>query len=169
MGSSVFDLNGLKERIRTILSDANTTTATYPLSANMDSSVKLIGKYNPDMVFTQVSQFPSIHIYPDSKTLDLATIARDQLNANRQGVLKMNIMGACSHFNIDNLNEDKGQKNVEFLMENIELNLRAEPTFQGFTGVRWHFPSDVQYGVAAFEEDTYFRVGILTLDINLFY
>ena len=167
--SSVFDLNGCKERIRSIFSDANTTTATYPLSASMDSTVAFISKFNPDMVFSQPTKFPSIHIYTESKTSIPATIATNQLQAKRTGILKMNIMGVCQHFNIDNLNEDKGQKNVELLMENIELNLRAKPDLDNFTGVRWQQPTDIQYGVAAFEEDAYFRVGIMSLDINLFY
>lgn len=167
--SAVFNLNGLKDRIKTILSDANTTTAAYPLSLNMDNPITFISKFNPDMVFTQQTKFPSVHIYPENKSMDFATIAKDQLTAKRKGLVKMNVMGICQNFNIDNVDEDKGQKNVEFLMENIELIFRSSPKLGGFTGVSWQLPNDTQYGVAAFEEDAYFRVGIMTLDINIFY
>jgi len=167
--SAVFDLNGCKERIRSILSSANTTTATYPLSDNMDTNVAFISKFNPDMVFNQVTQYPSVHIYSERKSIDQTDISLNQLNARRNGVLELNILGICAEYNIENNNEDKGQKNCEILMENIELNLRANPNLQSFSGVRWQRPRDVQYGIAAFQEDAYFRTGVMTIDINIFY
>ncbi len=54
-------------------------------------------------------------------------------------------------------------------MENIELVLRDKSNLNSFTGVQYVVPSDVNYASFAFEEDAYFRVGLLTLNVNTFY
>jgi len=167
--SGIFDLNGCKTRLKSIFDTENTTTATYPLSNNMDNNVQLVSKCNPDLVFTQHTKFPSLHIYPESKTVNTDTIGKNMIDTSRKGLVRMNIMGVCQFYNIENNFDDKGQKNVEILMENTELILRNNPDLQNFAGVRWVIPSDTQYGIAAFEEDAYFRVGVMSLDINIFY
>ena len=54
-------------------------------------------------------------------------------------------------------------------MENIEQILRDYPTLRNLTDVRWQMPTGVQYGLAGFDEEVYFRVGVLELEINILY
>lgn len=164
-----FDLNGLKDKLQSVLQTANTTTASTDLSDGLDSRVRFISKKNPDMVFTQATHHPSIHIYPDNKDITSVDIVKDQTSARRGGVYNMNIMGIYQDFNTENNDEDKAMKNLIAMMENVEQIYREDPTLGGTTGVRYQQPTGVQYGLAGYDEEAYFRVGVLSLQVKIFY
>ncbi|NNG10219.1 MAG: hypothetical protein HKM92_08595 [Arenibacter sp.] len=172
---STFNLNGLKTQIQTILENNNTTTAATTtataLSGNLNKKVQFISKFNPDLVFTQVSKFPSLHIFLDNKEISQDGIAVNQQNARRNGLVRVNIMGVYQSYNNTSLDEDRGQENLEQLMENTEDILRSYPNLDNFAGVQWNMPNNTQYGISQspLDEGVYFRVSILEVDVKVKY
>jgi len=166
---ATFSLNALKERIQTILETANTTTASNDLSSGMDSRIVRISKMNPDKVFAQATKHPSLHIYPENVTMESQGIAKTQATAKRRTEFNINIAGIYQSFALEDIEEDKAQKNLEIMMSNLESVLRDSPTLTDYTGVLYQIPTGIQYGIGGLDEDCYFRIGVLSLKVVTLY
>jgi hypothetical protein len=63
--------------------------------------------------------------------------------------------------------EDPADKDIHYLMENIELTLRSYDTLNG--NCRWQFSESVQYYDQDIDETGHMRAGILGLKVKVDY
>lgn len=164
------DLVGIKEQIQTVLQAANTTTSTpIDLSANLSGSkrVRQILKIHPEMIRPQASFFPMVTCYVTEKAVTGADIAKDQLGSQRRAKVSVNIVGSLWNDNFQNIEEDPADEDIGYLMENIELALRANHSLNGV--VNWQVATGCKYYNTNLDEQTHLRSGILTLECDIFY
>ncbi len=164
------NLNGIKTQVQTILLAANTTTASpIDLSANIADSIRVreVLKIHPEMIVPQASMFPLVTCYISDKIRKTDDIAGSSLNAKRRSTVSVHIVGSVWNDNFKADDEDPADEDINYLMENIELALRANPTFNGT--VNWHKPQSCNYFTTILDEQTHLRSGILKLDCEIFY
>jgi len=164
------DINGIKEQIQVILTAANTTTASpIDLSSGLANSVRVnqILKVHPEMIMPQASFFPLVTCFITEKPIKRMDISVDQLNAKRRATVSVNVVGSVWNSNISVVDEDPADEDINYLMENIELALRANPTLNG--KVTWHQATGCEYFASVIDEQTHLRSGILKLDCEVFY
>lgn len=164
------DLNGILDRIQTLLTEANTTTAS-PINLSADllngKVVKQILKVNPEMIIPQASIFPLVTSYIPAKDIIGQDIAKDQLSAKRRSTLNVNVVGTIWNNNIRDFKEDPADTDIHYLMENIELVLRSDPSLNNL--VKWQKPVSCKYYTSLLDEQTHLRSGLLSLECELFY
>lgn len=164
------DLNDILERIQTVLESANTTTATpIDLSSGMTTRVKRVLKVNPNTIKQQASLFPLVTAYITAKEIESEDIAARQMNAKREGNVKLDIVGIVWNDNFSSIDEDPADKEIHLLMENIELALRSYIPSSFGSSIKWSIPESVEYYDRMLDERTHLRAGILKLNAKLFY
>jgi hypothetical protein len=164
------DLNGIKSAIQSILTAANTTTASpIDLSKDLADSVRVreILKIHPEMIVPQASFFPLVTSYIADKTNKRDDIASSQLNAKRRATITVDIVGSVWNNNFKADDEDPADEDINHLMENIELILRSNHTLNNT--VNWTKPQGCRYYTTILDEQTHLRSGILRLDCEIFY
>lgn len=170
--SGTLDINSIKENIQTILEEANTTTASpVDLSANLSNSerIRTIGKFNPDKIPREVSAYPMVTVWIDGKSLEHATIARNQKTGKRKCEVDVKVMGMVFNPNWTDDSVDPADEDINYLMENIELTLRAFPALGG-NGVLTSFPDRITYYRDYLSsEDTHVRAGVIDLRVTAYY
>lgn len=167
--ASTINIPQLKEQIRFVLDENNTTTSTVlNLSAGMSKPVKKVMTLNPEVLRPGADVYPALCIYTDSKDVTPSNIARDQLGTRRQAKVLFNIAGMVWNQNFQsNIYDDPADNDLEKLMENTEKILRHYHTLGG--EAKWQFPLDVSYHSAAFDENAHFRIAFMSLECTVFY
>mgnify|MGYP000940302733 CR=1 FL=1 len=164
------DLNGIKEAIQNILTDANTTTASpIDLSYGLAGSkrVQQILKTHPAMIRPQASFFPLVTCFINEKTSSSETIKGGQLLNQRRATIEVSVLGSIWNSNIASVDEDPADEDISQLMENIELILRSDATLRG--KVNWQRPSGCKYYTELLNQQTHLRSGVLTFNCEVFY
>lgn len=162
------DLNGIKTQLSTIFTSANTTTGSpIDLSAGMTQRVSKILKVNPNMIPPQISFYPFVTCYVVSKTMEQKSMSVDQLQAKKMATITVEVVGGILNENFVTDTEDPADEDINYLMENIELTLRAYPTLN--SKVIWQIAKDVTYFSSPLDERTHLRAGIITLEGKVFY
>jgi len=162
------DLNGLKTAIKSILDTANTTTGSpIDLSKSLNNRIQQVLKVHPGRISIQASFYPYITMFIDDKSIELTTIAVNQVKARRTADVEINIVGAVSENIITNVNADDADEEIEVLMENIEEIMRSNDTVNGT--VKWAKPGRVNYHGAAFDEESIIRAATMTFNATVEY
>jgi hypothetical protein len=164
------DLNGIKTAIRNTLLAANTTTASpIDLSSGLSNSkrVRNILKVNPEMIIPQASMFPLVTCYIDGKPIKSMDIAKTQLDSKRRATINVNVVGTIWNNNFTSITEDPADEDINYLMENIELALRADYNLGG--SVNWQIASECKYYTSVLDEQTHLRSGVLSINCEVFY
>ncbi len=162
------DTNTIKETIRWVLNEANTTTgAPIDLSNNLSRQVQSILKINPEKIMPQASLFPCITIFLDSKSMEQKTIASNQVYGKRLAKLVFKIVGMTWNDRMLTYKEDPSDNDLEYLMENVELILRSYADLN--KNCNWQFPTGVTYHSSGIDEQTHFRVGVIDLEVTILY
>lgn len=166
------DLNGIKEAIQNILLAANTTTATpIDLSSGLANNKRVVKilKTHPEMIRPQASFFPLVTCYIPGKEIKTETIAGSQLNNQRQATIEVSVLGSVWNNNMSSVDEDPADEDIQTLMENIELALRAATGTNLNAKISWQKPSSCKYYTTILGQQTHLRSGILTLECKIWY
>lgn len=99
--------------------------------------------------------------------MPLDDIAKDQLSAKRKADISIDVVGAVFNQNVLDVTKDPADEDINYLMENIELVLRSDPTLSG--AVLYQRPTACQYYSTIIGSNVHLRVGILKLEATLFY
>lgn len=162
------DTNAIKELIRYVIDVSNTTTgAPIDLSNNMSTRVNSVLKLNPEKIMPQASLFPAVTVFLDSKKIEMKTIAASQVHGKRRADLTFKIVGLTWNDRTQDYRVDPSDNDLEYLMENVELILRSYANLSG--NCLWQFPTGVSYHSGGYDEQTHFRVGILDLQVTVYY
>lgn len=161
------DINNLKTQLKSIFDTANTTTADYDLSNNMNVRVKNVLTVNPIKLPVQPSFFPYVTIYPGSKGIELATIAKNQLQAKRFAELTINVVGVVMDQIISSPLNDDPDDELENLMENVEELLRRNHTING--AAKWTLPDSTEYHAFPVGEESAMRAGLFQFTAKIDY
>lgn len=169
--ASTAPINQIKEQIRYVLAENNTSTGapTLDLSSNMARRVQSVLKLHPERIPLLDNAIPAVTIHTESKSpINPQTVNVSGLNAKRRAEVNFQIIGMVYAPNyIADPTEDPADDEIEYLMENIERVLRAYDSL-GDT-VNWNFPSGVTYHSVSWDEETHFRAGILDLKCTILY
>jgi hypothetical protein len=151
-----------------MLDSANTTTASpIDLSSDLTSRVKRVMSVHPEMIVPQASFYPFVTCYILDKPIERDDIAKDQLSAKRQAKIDIEVVGAVFNQNVTSVDKDPADTDINYLMENVELVLRSDPSLGGL--VKWQRPQDIKYYTTMFDAQTHIRAGILRLQASVFY
>lgn len=164
------DLNGIKDALMALFAAANTTTASpIDLSSGLSSRVKKVSSVHPEMIPFQASHWPYVTCYIDSKTINLerTDIAKDQLSNKRAANVNIMVVGGIWNQNLKDQAIDPADKDINYLMENVELVLRSSPNLGG--AVKWQMPEAIEYYSGKINETVHLRGGILKLSASIFY
>lgn len=163
------NIPNIKEQIRFILDDNNTTTSSVlDLSSGLSKRVLQVAKINPENLPIQSTKFPAVTVHTSKKTIESRTIAKNQVDGKRRSVLTFTVTGMVWNQNFQsNIFNDPADQDLEALMENIERILRSYHDLN--SNVTWQVASDVTYHNAAFDEQTHFRVGFLDIEATVYY
>ncbi len=162
------DLNNIKTQIKSVFDTANTVGALpIDLSANLSTRVQKVLTVHPDMIPLQASFWPFVTCYIDSKEINSDDISVNQQQSKRRARLKIVIVGGFYNENFVTDTKDPADEDINLLMENIELVLRGSHDLNA--SVKWQKPTDVQYYISPLNQKTHVRLGLLTLDAQVFY
>lgn len=167
--SGSVDINAIKETIRYVLDTANAVGGDpIDLSDNLARRVKAVMKVNPEKLRPTANLFPVVTTFLASKSIVPKDIAVNQVNGRRKAVLDFKIVGMMWNDTIQNYKSaDPADDDLEYLMENIEVVIRHYATLNNLCN--WQFPSAVTYHSSGYDEQTHMRIGILDLQITVFY
>ena len=168
---SIPDIPGIKGNLKTIFDTANTTTASTDLSNGLAGNKRVLKvlTINPELIPIQPSFFPAMTIWLDRKEIDLQDMAINQAKAQRKATLNLKVAAIVWNNNMQDLTEDDAQDDCEILMENAERIIRDNDTLNNASQVRWNSPDLVTYHTAIFSEEAHLRIGVMDLDVILFY
>lgn len=161
------DLNNLKTQLKGIFDTANTTTALRDLSQSMETRVAKVLRVNPHRIPVQSDWFPFVTTYIQHKPIEMVEIAADQLTAKRKAEVAIKVVGCVWNSEFTTADVDPADNDCEYLMENIEQVLRANPTLAGLAD--WSYPTDVTYENVKLEEGVHVRAGMLNLVATIYY
>lgn len=162
------DLNGIKDRIKAVFDAANTTTASpIDLSSDLVKRVQRVMTIHPEMIPVQASFYPFVTCYISDKQWNSEDIAGDQLNSKRRATVSIEVVGAVYNQNMISVDKDPADKDINYLMENVELALRSDPKFNGL--VSWQKPQAIRYYTSKLDTQTHIRAGILSIQASVFY
>jgi hypothetical protein len=122
---------------------------------------------HPEMLTQQASFYPLVTCYITEKTINSSDFAKDQLSAQRRSTVSIEVVGAVFNQNFISVDEDPADEDINYLMENVELVLRSDPSLNNL--VKWQRPSSVRYYITALDEQTHLRAGILQIEAETFY
>ena len=158
----------IKSAFQSIMSAANTTTADYDLSTGMRAApgrpVQKVLTVNPDVIPVQASMFPFVTIFNGSKSVELATMAGDQVRGKRMADLRFHVLGAVWCGQTTRTTDDRSEEQVGYLMENVEEVLRRNFKLNGT--VLWSKPESIGYYTSILknqEQDAQLRFGAMSL------
>lgn len=161
-------MNAIKTNIKTLLDNQNTALGSpVDLSLGMTRRVQKILKINLERLPIQASFYPAVTIFFDQKNMSQDTIAKTQAIGKRRADVAVKVAGVVYNANLTSNLEDPADEDLEKLMENVEEILRSDPTLVG--SATWSQPSDVTYHSGPGGEEAHVRVGILTLNLTVFY
>jgi hypothetical protein len=162
------DINNIKETIRYVLNAANVSGGSpIDLSNNMTARVKAIMKVNPEKIKLDVNIYPVVTIFTSKKDIQMKTIAVNEVTGKRRADLTFSIVGIVWNDTTADYREDSADEDVENLMENIEVVLRHYADLNGVVG--WQFPTGVTYHTLAYDEMSHMRVGLMDLQVTVYY
>ena len=162
------DLNGILDFIKTTLDAANTTTGSpIDLSESVTSRVKKVLTVNPKRIPMQASYFPAVTCWISDKESGRDDIAKDQLITKRQSEIIINIAGMVFNQNMSTNDKDPSDRDINYLMENIELILRSIPNIN--SKVSHSSYSGTKYYSSGLNAQTHLSAGIITLTGKVFY
>jgi hypothetical protein len=158
----------LKENIRYVLNQANTTTASpCDLSGSMSRRVQTIMTLNPEKIRPQASLFPLVTVFCTGKKIEQKSIAANQQYGKRRAEITFSIVGIVWNDRTTDYRADAADNDLEYLMENLELILRSHGDLT--QQCNWQFPNGVTYHSAGYDENSHFRIGVLDLQASVFY
>lgn len=162
-------MNGLLTELKSAFDTANTTTASpIDLSANMTQRVKHVQTVNPAKLTPQAEVLPFVTCFITAKTMSEATIAKGQANGKRKAVVDIDIVGTVWNDTFNTAHDDPADKDIHYLMENIELILRSNENLN--SKALFHSPSGCRYyDEPTLEEEAHLRSGILSLKVTCYY
>lgn len=163
------DINGILDSIETILTAANTTTASpVDLSANCTNRVsKVMARINPDIIPPQASFFPFVTCFAERKTIELKGIVKNQASAKRMSELEILVACGMINANITDATDDPSLKDLYYLTENVEEILRSNDTLTN--EVDWQMPTEVQYGNILISDEEHIRLGLIRYTAKIYY
>ena len=162
-------INELKEQIRYVLTQNNTTTGyeVIDLSANLSTRVQKVAKVNPEKLMMRGNELPAVTVFTSRKSAEPQTISKNMANGKRKATVTLTVAGLVwVPYTTNNL-EDPADDDIENLMENVERILRSYDSLSG--NANWHFPTGVTYHSASFDEQTHLRVALMDLEVTTFY
>lgn len=166
--ASRVDLEGILTNIKTILTAANTTTGSpIDLSANLSRRVSTLQTVNPQKLQPEASVFPLVTCYVTSKKMEDKSIATSQASLKRKAEVEIDVVGAIWNDTFNTAHDDPADKDIHYLMENIELILRSNENLSG--AVTWQLAQRCDYYDVRVSEDSHLRSGILGLKATVFY
>ena len=166
--ATTLDLNGIKTELKSIFDAANTTTSSpIDLSQGLTKRVQKVLTLNPEMIRPQASFYNFVTCYIKDKTVEMDQIAVNQLNIKRESTVTIDVMGAVFNMNMQSVTDDPADTDINYLMENIEMVLRTNPTLNG--KVKWQKPEAIRYFASSINQQNNVRVGILTLEAKAYY
>ena len=161
------DLNAIKEKVQTILEDANTTTASTDLSGGLaNKRVLKVYKVHPKLRNLQADLYNACTVWITNKDMSQITIAGTQSRGQRKSVITINIAGMIFNPNITAADIDPADEDINNLMENIEQIIRDDQTLGGL--VKFSQPSETKYYNDQLEEVN-LRTGIMKLNATIFH
>ncbi len=161
-------INTIKETIRYVLETANTTTGLpIDLSSNLTQRVKTVLKVNPEKLRPDAPLFPCVTTFLSQKKIEAKTISKDQVVGARKAVLSFKVVGMMWNQNMTTYKEDPADNDLEYLMENVEVVLRHYATLNNLCN--WQIPHAVTYHSSGYDEQTHMRVGIIDLEVMIYY
>lgn len=161
-------LNTIKDNLKSLFNTANTTTASpIDLSSDLTRRVQKVLSVHPAMIPIQASHYPYVTSYIAEKPIEADQIAKDQLNPKRKSRIAIDIVGGIWNQNITDLTKDNADTDINYLMENIELVLRSDPTLS--TAVSWQIPKNCSYYSNMVDSNSHIRIGILRIEAMIFY
>lgn len=161
-------LNTIKDNLKTLFNNANTTTASpIDLSSNLTRRVQKVLSVHPEFIPIQASHYPCVTCYIADKSLPSDDIAKDQLNAKRRADISIDIVGAVFNQNVLDVTKDPADEDINYLMENVELVLRSDPNLSN--AVLYQRPTACQYYSTIIGSTVHLRIGILKVQASLFY
>ncbi len=166
--ANTVDIGNIKETIRYVINEANTTTGSpIDLSGNLSVRVKQIMKVNPEKIRIDANQLPCVTVFANKKTVKLQDITVNQVAGKRRADLILTIVGMFWNDSTLDYKEDSADEDLELLMENVERVLRHYTSLNNI--VNWQFPTDITYHTVSYDEQTHLRVGVMDLQVSLFY
>ena len=166
--AAVLDINGIKTELKSIFDTANVVAASpVDLSNGLTQRVKKVLTLNPEMIRPQASFYNFVTCYILDKNIESEQIATNQLRVNRGADVTIQVMGVVFNQNMASATDDPADTDINYLMENIELILRANPTINN--KVKWQRPNDVKYFSSNINQQNNVRGGILTLTARAYY
>jgi len=169
MATNTIDIPAIREQIKSILDLNNTTgSALIDLSQNMSKRVQKVAKINPQNFPLQANLYPAVTIHTTAKPIEPKTIAANQINGKRLAKLNFQITGHVWNQNfLGDIFDDPAENDLEYLMENIEGVLRNYPDLSGVAN--WQIPNNVTYHTASFDEQTHLRIGLMDIELTIYY
>jgi len=162
------DLNGILDQIKTTFDAANTTTASpIDLSQDLTQRVNRVMTVHPELIPIQASFYPCVTSFILQKDHIADDIAGTQLSSKRQCEIIVNVVGAVANFNVTSNDQDPADRDINNLMENVELALRSIPNIG--SKVQWNKYSGTKYYTSKINSQTHIRAGIITLSGKVFY
>ena len=166
--SGAINISDIKETIRYVINEANTTTGTpIDLSGSLSTRVKSVLKLNPEAIQLDANIFPYVTVFLSKKDIENKTIARDQATGKRQARLTFTIVGCVWNDLTADYRVDPADEDIEKLMENIEVILRHYSSLNN--NCNWQFPTGVTYHTSPVAERSHVRVGIMDLQVTVYY
>ncbi len=162
------DLNNIKETIRYVLEAANVAGGEpIDLSANLSRRIKTILKVNPEKLRPNANLFPCVTVFVNRKSIEAKTISKNQVIGKRRADVFLSIVGLIWNDTTATYKEDPADNDLENLMENIEQVLRAYADLNNICN--WQIPKDVTYHTSGYDEQTHVRIGIMDLQVTVYY
>ena len=166
--ATVVGLNTIKANIKTLLNAANTIGASpVDLSNSMTSRVKKVLAVHPASIPIQASHYPYVSCYIAGKPITSDDIAKDQLSTKRKSKVQIDIVGGVFNQNVTDITKDPADEDISYLMENIELILRSDPTLSN--SVLYQKPIECSYYSNLVGSNAHLRLGILRIEALVFY
>lgn len=166
--ASRIDLNGMLTTLKSIFDAANTTTGSpIDLSQDMQTRVAYVQTINPQKIQPEANIFPLVTCYIRRKGMEDKTIGKSQASIKRRATVEIDVIGAVWNDKFNTALDDPADKDIHYLMENVELILRSNETLQ--SGVTWQIADAVDYYDIRLSEESHLRSGILSLKAIVFY
>lgn len=164
---SVVDLGNIKDQIKVLLDERNTTTSNIDLSANMNKRVQKVLTVNPARIPIQASWYPYVTSYVEAKDIVEDQITDNQQTSKRLGTVEVKVVGATWHSIISNIGDDPADDDLELLMANIETILAND--YELNSSVTWAIPTGVTFHNLSLDEGVHVRAGILSFNCMVVY
>lgn len=161
------DIPAIEDQIKTILDNQNSVSGSpVDLSASLGTRVKKVATLNPSAIPTYAHIYPLVSIWCESKDTENTTILNGVQNGKRNATLRFRVFGFVANNSFDDDLKDEADRDVKYLMENIEEILRSNDDIGAL--LNGHTVEGVEYFNLEGEE-TIFKAGILTLEGRVYY